>query len=38
MHKIKNIWILFIAQFYYFKKGTEGKLEKDLWNAMLKYN
>lgn len=21
-----------------FQKGTEGKLEKDLWNAMLKYN
>lgn len=37
MHKIKNIWIVFTVQSYYLKEGTEGKLDKDLWNAMLKY-
>lgn len=30
--------MLFIAQSYYSKVGTEGKLEKDLQNAMLNYN
>lgn len=38
MYKIFKIWILFIAKSYYLKEGTEGKLEKDLQNAMLNYN
>lgn len=38
MYKIKNIYVLFIAPSYYLKVGAEGRLEKDLQNAMLNYN
>lgn len=38
MYKFFKIEILFIAQSYYLKEGTEGKLEKDLQNAMLNYH
>lgn len=38
MYKIKNIYVLFIAQSYYLKVEAEEKLEKDLQNAMLNYS